>query len=149
MELVLTKKNLNIGVPQGSILGPLLFLIYINDLPNASKFMPILFADDTTLSMSHGNYASLVEITNCELVKINDWLVINRLSLNIDKTFMMVFSNRRHDIDNQLPVVFDGNNVRLSETGKFLGVCLDQQLDFKGHITHICTKISKTIGIFL
>jgi len=81
-------ETVNIGVPQGSILGPLLFLIYINDMPNVSKiFSFTLFADDTTLANSNCNFAELINSTNVELNKIYDWTMSNRLSINYDKTF--------------------------------------------------------------
>jgi hypothetical protein len=81
-------KTVNMGVPQGSILGPILFLIYINDLPYASDVMStILFADDTTLSLSKVHYDELVDGVNGEMEKISDYMLRNRLSVNVDKTF--------------------------------------------------------------
>ena len=99
-DKISTPRTLNIGVPQGSILGPLLFLLYINDLPNVSEFSTILFADDTTLTTSHQHYPTLINNINLELVKIRNWLINNRLSLNIDKTYMMVFTNRSQEVNN-------------------------------------------------
>ena len=85
------KKSILIGMPQGSILGPLLFLVYINDLPRVSRvFSMIMYADDTTLYCNI-NKANSVIILNNELCKISDWLSSNKLSLNVKKTKYMVF----------------------------------------------------------
>ena len=82
-----TFENMTCGVPQGSILGPLLFLLYINDLPNVSNILdPILFADDTNLFYSHHNIKEFFTTVNKELQKLGDWFTSNKLSLNIKKT---------------------------------------------------------------
>ena len=84
-------KSISIGVPQGSILGPLLFLIFINDLPRVSRvFSMLMYADDTTLYCNINN-ANSGTILNNELCKISDWLSSNKLSLNVKKTKYMVF----------------------------------------------------------
>ena len=85
-------KDVTCGVPQGSVLGPLLFLIYINDLPNISKVLWLfLFADDTNIYYEAESHGKLEQVINKELKKLDTWLVVNRLSLNIDKTNFIMF----------------------------------------------------------
>ena len=86
-------KEIKCGVPQGSILGPLLFLIYISDLPSVSKFfLPILFADDTNLFCTGKNLNDIIKEINVEIDKIYSWVKANKLSLNVDKTNFMLFT---------------------------------------------------------
>ena len=125
-------KYISCGVPQGSILGPLLFLLYINDLPAVSKlFMPILFADDTNLFCTSHNVNMLVDDINTELVNVYAWVQSNKLSLNIDKTNYMLFSPKCacRPAKN---IVIDGQSiVEVNET-KFLGVVI---IDLNGLLT--------------
>lgn len=87
------------GIPQGSILGPLLFLIYINDLRVVCKnVMPLMFADDTCLLLSHSNIDTLIREANEELQNISKWFKVNQLSLNIQKTNFMIFSTKTKEI---------------------------------------------------
>ena len=99
---------LNTGVPQGSILGPLLFLIYMNDIPNSSDLFDfILFADDTSLKSFINTRNFLLSLAssklNLELSKVNDWLAVNKLSLNIKKTKFMIFHTSKKNIQNCIP----------------------------------------------
>ena len=84
--------DISLGVPQGSILGPLLFILYINDLPLSSKLLALLFADDTTLVYTHDDIKTLVEIVNTEFKKVCEFFRINRMVLHPDKTKFMLFS---------------------------------------------------------
>ena len=139
------------GVPQGSILGPLLFLIYINDLHNSSKMLKfILFADDTNLFYSHTNIKDLFKTVNQELAHINEWFKANKLSLNISKTKYVLFYNRykTDDIPLRLPSLKINNvNIKREKTIKFLGVILDESLTWNKHIQTLENKISKNLGI--
>ena len=141
-------QNVNVGVPQGSVLGPLLFIFYVNDLPNVSASLKsILFADDTTVSSSGYIFSDLCSTVNDELESVHRWSVSNRLSLNSDKTAALIFTNRRNDEIANDCLVVNGTNINVLECVKFLGVHLDNRLTFKNHINAVCGKLSKVVGI--
>ena len=140
-------KPITIGVPQGSILGPILFLIFINDMPNCSEFFSsTLFADDSTFSTSVENLTDSIQSINTELIKIQNWTLSNRLTINVEKTEMMCFTKKPIEVNDGL-VFLSGEALRFSDNCTFLGVKLDTNLTFKNHVSHIMNKLSKNTGI--
>ena len=142
-------KTINCGVPQGSILGPLLFIIYINDLSHVSKILTsVLFADDTTLVDSDSDLPTLIHRFNRELIDVVNWLNANRLSLNIDKINYMIFRPKNKN-DNGPDMLI--NNIQISQVNKakLLGVIIDNKLSWSEHTKHVIQKVSKGIGIII
>ena len=141
------EENVTCGVPQGSILGPLLFLIYINDLANVSQLLNvIMFADDTTLFINDKCLNYLENTVNVEITKISEWMNINKLSINLQKTNAMLFGPKNYNQVNP-SVSINSKEINFVEHTKFLGVILDRNLNWKNHILYISSKIAKGIGI--
>jgi len=142
-------RDIKCGVPQGSILGPLLFLIYVNDLFKSTTVLsPITFADDTNLFYSDKNINKLFEIVNKEIKHVCEWFQANKLSLNLKKTKYLIFHPPRKKIPINLPSLTI-NNVRIDreKSTKFLGVIIDETLSWKNQIDAVNKKVSKGIGI--
>ena len=136
------------GVPQGSILGPLLFLIYINDLCEVSdKVFSILFADDSNLFLSGKDPNELIRTMNEEMVKIVDWLKLNKLSLNLKKTHFILFKRRKDNVSLTENLIVDNETISEVKNTKFLGIQVDEHLLFQKHIKYIKGKVARGIGI--
>lgn len=134
------------GVPQGSILGPLLFITYINDLPNITSFKSILFADDTTFLIQEKNHIELNNQINIILDKAIGWLKLNNLNINLDKTEVIKFETYNSE-KLKLDIRYDGKIVKESDYGKFLGITIDKFCNWKEHIGQLCDKLDRFVYI--
>ncbi len=140
------------GVPQGSILGPLLFLLYINDIALSTNMDVLSFADDTTVYASNPNIRELYDQTNLELAKMKNWFYANKLSLNLKKTKFALFSPNRKIV---IPAdhVIALNGIELERIGNnqpesfvtFLGINMDENLTWTAHTQIITSKLSRSL----
>lgn len=139
-------KPLKLGLPQGSVLSPILFIIFINDLPNISEnFKSVLYADDTSLCFQNSNPTQFTETCNFELDNFLSWTYCNRLLVNFEKTRILKISNLRNS--NLGAIRLGSYNLEHDRTFKLLGVVLDENMKFDAHIQSITKKISISIGI--
>ena len=148
--------NLTCGVPQGSILGPLLFILYIIDIVNTSTMLKsILFADDTTILYSHDDLASKMNEINMELQEVTNWFKANKLSVNAGKTNYMLLGTRNGKAkyvesvpaNRDIQVKLDDTNLQKVSSTKFLGVIIDENLTWKNHIEGISKTIARNVGV--
>ena len=124
-------KTVSCGVPQGSILGPLLFLIYINDLSNVCKYStPILYADDANLFLNGMDLNEMENAINANLKQVSLWLKVNKLSLNVKMTHFIVFTNKSKTC-HQFKIIMVGEVLKEVSSTKFLGVIIDKKNNFE------------------
>jgi len=161
-------KEIDLSVIQGSILGPILFLCYINDFPNASNLLTLMFADDTQGLACGNNLDQLIDTVNQELKKRATWFCANRMAVNVAKAKFIIFPNKGKKVNmNGKQIVFDTNTGTINNPSlitplerihsnhpdpdlghfKLLGVLIDENLSFQSHINYVRTKLSKSIFI--
>ena len=144
-----TPRTITCGVPQGSILGPLLFLMYINDLPNCLREASLrMFADDTNITLTAKTLTELKLALTSELSNLNCWLRANRLSLNVAKTELMIIGSRQrlNTQCDEVDIRIDDEMIKRVDRTKSLGLTIDDRLSWSNHVDEICRKVSSAIG---
>ena len=133
------------GVPQGSVLGPLHFILYVNDMRNALQTIPRLFADDTCLFLTAKNIVDLEIIGNSELSSLKNWMDTNNLTVNPTKSKLIVVNLKLRAPQIQFFLPYDNTCIRNDKLLKYLGGELDQNLNFLPHLTKLENKLSQNI----
>ena len=139
-------KNVTCGIPQGSVLGPLLFLLYINDMPSITTLHSRLFADDTVLFTSARKIQELQFILNQQMPIVNDWFSANKLTINSQKTYYMII-DKKNSNNKDLKIVINKSRINKTNNIKYLGVYIDDKLSWNAHIEDICKRLSKISGM--
>ena len=136
------------GVPQGSVLGPLLFLIYINDLQNAIVYSDsFIFADDTALVCSNKSLKAIKKRVNIDLKLLSSWLASNKIDLNVKKTEVILFKHPNKKLNYNVKLKLNGKRLQFTNRTRYLGVLIDESLSWKFHHNDLATKLQRTNGI--
>ena len=145
-QQISSPKTIHFGVPQGSVLGPILFLLYINDLPNIfTNSKTILFADDATLYISGENLNNMIHLANNDLEILHTWCQSNRMTINLEKTYYMLFTHTKKD--NLPPLCFHNENIKITRTHTLLGITFDDNMSFRSHISNLIIKLSRIVAL--
>ena len=142
------EKPIEYGVPQGSVLGPLLYLIFCNDLHKSLEFCKaIMYADDTNLYVTNKSLAEGLRKLKHDLCIATDWFRANKLSLNVAKTNYMIFKPKSLEVDCDTQLSFQNEIIKQVKSTKFLGIIVDENLTWNYHLKYVCCQLSK--GLFV
>ena len=140
--------SITMGVPQSSVMGPLLFLLYLNDLPKCSSVLYFhLFEDDTNLFHSSRSLLDIETTVRSELELVYKWLRCNQLSLNVEKSNYVIFHAPQKKITYQVNLSLHNCLLKQESSTKYLGVLIDENLNWKSHVSHIKSKIKRGVGV--
>ena len=135
---------INCGVPQGSVLGPKLFLLYINDLNQAIKFCKVHhFADDTNLLCLSNSIKKLNKLVNADIKRLVNWLNANKISLNVKKTEMIIFKSKQKKFEGDLKMKLCGKRLYPTESVKYQGVKINTNFSCQYHVNHLSIKLNR------
>ena len=134
------------SVPQGSVLGPLIFIIFTNDLAfSLKKCNSVLFADDTRVYTSGNNIRVLKDSIKHDLEVLVDWFRANKLSLNLSKTNFILFRPKGKKNDINITLTYENVDIKQEKVTKFLGIYLDEHLNWDSQVKHVCSKMAKNL----
>ena len=145
-----SRKTVKCGVPQGSVLGPILFLVYINDMYTALQEDSVrLFADDTSLTLFDRSFKTVLAKAKDQFSKLRHWCTCNKLTINQDKTFLILF----HATNKPVPLNFsditvDDFIIKRVTNVKYIGLNIDEKLNWREHVYDLCKSLIKYFGIF-
>ena len=144
------EETMKFEVPQGSVLGPLLFLIYINDLHIAIKYCTVHHsADDTNIPIKNKSLKQIKKQLNLDLRNLNNWLKANKISLNASKTELLIFRHPNKKINYDLKIKIDGKRLIPSKYIKYLGIVIDEHLNWNYHVDTLAPKLARAIGMLM
>lgn len=142
-------KNINIGVPQGTILGPILFILYINDLLNSIPENTIVsYADDTAIVVAGKTWTDVEAKMNKYTEEVAIWLALNKLTLNVKKSICITFGNYCDSVPRQFNVAINGEKLERVEKCRYLGIIFDDNLKWDEHITYIVKRTKYLVFVF-